>query len=397
MDQATSDRLNQLSDRLGNPGVSKLIIAAKKAGINASKQQITEFVGRQGQRQIFMPMQRSKGKSASEGVDARYQLDLIDFKSDPRGGQKNAVVLVNVFTRELSALPVKSKEPVVVAPVLRRILNGLEAEPGIISTDAGNEFTSEVATLLRERRIVHKIKPKGEINSLAVADRAIQTLKQKMSHMMAKGDSDGNWTKFLRAAVSAYNSQYHSTVMEAPEDVRMHDEVVFMNLKKNAEKIRHNSDLLEERKIKLEKLGAYRKPISTTVHKFKRNFQAAYGDKEIPASVKNTQVRATDGSEINIKMVMPVDKESSTAAPSFMQNTAILERKREKYWRIAHELWNWLGGEGGRQALTKAGKHLKVSVQGYEDIMRGGTHLIDVIRLFGDMFDSPNPLFVSRA
>ena len=397
MDQATSDRLNQLSDRLGNPGVSKLITAAKKAGINASRKQITEFVGRQGQRQVFMPVQPSKGKSASEGVDARYQLDLIDFKSDPRGGQKNAVVLVNVFTRELSALPVKSKEPAVVAPVIRRILNGLDAEPGIISSDAGNEFTSEVATLLRERRIVHKIKPKGEINSLAVADRAIQTLKQKMSHMMAKGDSDGNWTKFLRAAVSAYNSQYHSTVMEAPEDVRMHDEVVFMNLKKNAEKIRHNSDLLEERKIKLEKLGAYRKPISTTVHKFKRNFQAVYGDKERPASVKNTQVRATDGSEINIKMVMPVDKDSSTAAPSFMQNTAMMERKREKYWRIAHELWNWLGGEGGRQALTKAGKHLKVSVQGYEDIMRGGTHLIDVIRLFGDMFDSPNPLFVSRA
>jgi len=72
MDQATSDRLNQLSDRLGNPGVSKLITAAKKAGINASRKQITEFVGRQGQRQVFMPVQPSKGKSASEGVDARY-------------------------------------------------------------------------------------------------------------------------------------------------------------------------------------------------------------------------------------------------------------------------------------------------------------------------------------
>jgi len=167
-----------------------------------------------------------------------------------------------------------------------------------------------------------------------------------------------------------------------------------MNLKNNAAKITHNYDLLEERKVKLENLGAYRKPISTTVHKFKRNFQAVYGDKEKPASIKNSQVKAEDGSEVNIKMIMPIDKDSSTAAPSFMQNTAMLERKRERYWSIAHELWNWIGGD--TRALTLAGKHLKESVESYSDIMRG-THLIDVVRLFEGMFSLPNNLFVKRA
>ncbi len=397
MNQEVSDQVNALSDRLGNPGVAKLFAAAKKANINVSRKQVTEFVGRQGQRQVFMPVQPSKGKSASEGVDARFQLDLIDFKSDPRGGQKNAVALVNVFTRQLYARPVRSKEPDIVAPVLRQLLNDLEVPPDrtmIISSDAGNEFTGAVDTLLRQRNIIHKVKPKGEINSLAIADRAIQTLKQKMAHMMAKDEGDGNWTKYLRDAVAAYNAQYHSAVMESPEDVRKHNDVIFMNMKNNAEKIRHNSELLEERKIKLEKLGAFRKPISTTVHKFKRNFHAVYGEKEKSASIKNTQVKAEDGSEINIKMIMPVDKESSKAAPSFMQNTAMQERKRERYWPIAHELWNWLNND--TRALTLVAKHLKANVEAYEETMRG-THLIDVIRLFENMFELPNNFFVRRA
>ncbi len=91
---------------------------------------------------------------------------------------------------------------------------------------------------------------------------------------------------------------------------------------------------------------------------------------------------------------MPVDKESSKAAPSFMQNTAMQERKRERYWPIAHELWNWLNND--TRALTLVAKHLKANVEAYEETMRG-THLIDVIRLFENMFELPNNFFVRRA
>ncbi len=62
MNQEVSDQVNALSDRLGNPGVAKLFAAAKKANINVSRKQVTEFVGRQGQRQVFMPVQPSKGR-----------------------------------------------------------------------------------------------------------------------------------------------------------------------------------------------------------------------------------------------------------------------------------------------------------------------------------------------
>ena len=60
------EALAKLSDELGNPGVAKLHLEAKRRNIKVTKQQVQELVKRQGARQLFQPVQKSQGANAAE-------------------------------------------------------------------------------------------------------------------------------------------------------------------------------------------------------------------------------------------------------------------------------------------------------------------------------------------
>ena len=114
------EKLQKLSSDLGNPGAEKLFIAARRRGLKMKKKEVNTLLSRLGERQIFQPIQPSKGKSASEDIDARYQMDLIDLHTDAAfektgGTQKYVLILINVFTREVFASPMANKEPSTVA------------------------------------------------------------------------------------------------------------------------------------------------------------------------------------------------------------------------------------------------------------------------------------------
>ena len=72
------DQLVELAKKLGTPGAQKLYQAARKAKIPVTKEQVRRYVSTKGQKQVFRPLPRSQGKTASEGLDVRYQIDLID-------------------------------------------------------------------------------------------------------------------------------------------------------------------------------------------------------------------------------------------------------------------------------------------------------------------------------
>ena len=71
-------RLTELAQRLGTPGASKLYAAARRRGIRVTKDQVRNFVRTKGQKQLFRPLPPSKGQTASESIDMRYQMDLVD-------------------------------------------------------------------------------------------------------------------------------------------------------------------------------------------------------------------------------------------------------------------------------------------------------------------------------
>ena len=124
------EQLRQLNTELGNPGVQALWLAARRNGINLMKRDVEAFVKQKGEKQVLSAIQPSKGKTVSESLDARWQMDLAFGVAAE--GYTAYLVAVNVFDRSTYALPLTSKEPTQVAEALGKLLKGANKKPKLI-------------------------------------------------------------------------------------------------------------------------------------------------------------------------------------------------------------------------------------------------------------------------
>ena len=79
-------KLFALNDELSFPGARKLYLAAKKRGLNVTQQQAKLIAERNPGNQTIAPLQPSKGKTAAENLDARWQMDLAEVANDNKKG-----------------------------------------------------------------------------------------------------------------------------------------------------------------------------------------------------------------------------------------------------------------------------------------------------------------------
>ena len=352
------EQLAELAKELGTPGQAKLYRAAKKKGIPVSKIEVRSFLAKKGEKQIFRPLPESKGKTGVEDLGFRAQMDIIDLKYSKSQGNKNILVVIDVFTRKVWAKPVKNKEPASVAPVLRQILNEMGTPLKIISSDKGNEFKNEVDALLEEKDITHRVKSeKYDLNVLSVIDKAIQTLKKRLAESLS--DEPGEWATRVHDVVRQYNATEHSTVHDAPKEIATNQIAKFMVLQDNAQKLKHNQTVLKTRKTALEDAGAFRRPIGGLQQgAFRRGFKASYGPVEKVDTIEGSTVKPQgDGNNVDIKRVMPVDKDTGDVEATFAQGDGYIQRKRDIIWPLVLELYHWLGD--GEKSMSTAAAHLK--------------------------------------
>ena len=142
------ERLRELVEEYNLRDPRKLLQIAQRQGVAGATaalaiQALASDVGRQ----FLRPPPRATGKAAATRPDSALQADLIDFSNNlppTSDGNRYAVVLGDVFTRELLAVPVPSKDPATVARVLKPMIANL-TEGGqnfTLSTDQGPEFTN---------------------------------------------------------------------------------------------------------------------------------------------------------------------------------------------------------------------------------------------------------------
>jgi len=352
------EQLAELAKELGTPGSAKLYRAARKKGIEVSKLEVRSFLAKRGEKQIFRPLPESKGKTSSEAPGFRAQMDIIDLKYSKSLGNKNILVVIDVYTRKAWAKPVRSKEPVIVASALRQILNEMGPPPQIISSDKGNEFTGAVDQLFEEKGVTHRVKgEKYDPNALAVVDRVIQSLKKRLAESLA--DDPGEWATRVHDVVRQYNATEHSTVYDAPKEISTNPIAKFLVLQDNAQKLKHNVIILKTRKTALEDAGAFRRPIGGVQQgAFRRGFKASYGPVEKVDTIVGSVVKPQgDGTTIDIKRIMPVDKDTGDVEATFAQGDGYIQRKRDIIWPLVLELYHWLGDE--ERSMSTAAAHLK--------------------------------------
>jgi len=358
---ATAVRLKALHAKLGNVGVEKLLHAARKDGLAVTRDAVKDYLSADSSAQLFRPLPASKGKTGSEAQGFRVQMDLIDFKGVKATWQgvewSVVLVIIDVLSRRVWAAPARSKAPDHVEPVLRRLLDEMaDLKVQIITTDQANEWRGPVDALLQSKNIVRRTKDPSDTNALSVVDRAIQTLKRRLSQSLA--DKKAPWPSRVAQIVDQYNSTVHPATRDEPEDFDKpgHEVKRFLTEQDNAEALAHNQKLLEQRTRRLEAEGAYRAP-KGAAKAFRRGYRQAYtSDVKEVASVKGSVVTDKTGEKIDIKRIMPVSSNSGHAEEGLWDSTRA--RKKAKLTAIADALYAWLS-PGERVALGKATAWLK--------------------------------------
>ena len=156
MAEAILQRLRSLGEEYNLRDSRKLLQVAQRQGVAGAtaalaKEALAADIGRQ----ILRPPPRATGRAAATRPDSALQADLIDFSNNlppTSEGDRYAVVLGDVLTRELRAVPVPSKDPATVARVLKPMIANLtEGDQNFtLSTDGGP--SSRASTCRRRLR-----------------------------------------------------------------------------------------------------------------------------------------------------------------------------------------------------------------------------------------------------
>ena len=198
------EELRLLADELNIRDPRKLVAAAKRREFRDVNEQLArEALRKDVARQVLAPPPRSTGKSAAEAPNTRLQADLIDFSKNARAasGAKYALLLTDVFTREVAATPLKTKAPSEVNPALQGALGTLvdDKQDIVVTVDAGKEW-AQAEEAIGEEGILKQKRPEDR-NAIAIVDRATMTIKKDLAGVAAK--RGGDWDKNLPGAVSA--------------------------------------------------------------------------------------------------------------------------------------------------------------------------------------------------
>jgi hypothetical protein len=390
--------LEALSDELGNPGIGPLWLATKRKAINVTKKQVEAFVKRQGEKQIFQAVQPAKGKTVSESQDARWMMDLVVFYKQPvvvaGVTLRYILVCINVFDRYLYAETIKSKESKDVAVALAAIFRRAKKLPKLISSDQGTEFQNDIPELLRKNNIAHKQKAVGDVNAIGVVDKAIQSLKQKIAQMVTRS---GTWASVLPRAVASMNKSPKSGLLHglAPEEVRDGDPAVqFMMLQDNEKKMNHNTALGERRTTALAQTDTFRAPLPGSTSKFKRSYQATYGEQLKVRTVEAGTVTDTAGGKHALKSIKVIPLNSSDAAQRLNPNETKADKKRQLGASIMAMLEVVLGEEDDEKKLSLARAaflmkdRMRLNGEDYSvALKKTGLSLIELVRLSSDRFE----------
>ena len=105
------ENLKQLAAEYSIRSAAKLRKQALLEGVEVTLREAAEALKTDLAKQVFARRKVGGGKSAAEGPNDRLQFDLIDFSNNTKKDNPNrfALVGVDVYTRELAAVPLRTK------------------------------------------------------------------------------------------------------------------------------------------------------------------------------------------------------------------------------------------------------------------------------------------------
>lgn len=218
----------------------------KQSGIQKSHSQVKEFIAKQGIFQVHKQVAETKAKEqhfTAHEPNHIWQCDLIDYNKYAKQNHGNhwILIVIDVFTREGFARPVKKKEAKLVAEAFSSIVQEEQA-PRILFHDSGTEFLGPFKTFCDSNDIVDLQNEAGNHAALGIVDRFTRTLKTMIARHMT-GNATTNWDDALESITKIYNNTPHGGVenlipSEIPNDIDLRAQIGTLNFNKEQENLK---------------------------------------------------------------------------------------------------------------------------------------------------------------
>ena len=154
-----------------------------------------------------------------------FQLDLFFISSNDLENQKFRIglVLIDIFTKYATVIPIKSKQPPDVLAGLMEGLNKMDKKPRMLYSDKeGSLYSKPIMEFLEDEKIeIHRTR-----GHQAFAERFIKTYKDKLFKRVEadkkKGKENIQWTDYDFEILLTYNNKViHSSHNLTPKDARL--------------------------------------------------------------------------------------------------------------------------------------------------------------------------------
>ena len=383
--------LQEVYDTSGRPGARAFRTAARRRGLMITASEAQDFVRAQSAGQVLQGRLPSDGRVTAAREDSRWQLDLLDFskRRQQPGGHKYALTVVDVFSRYLWAERMTEKSPEAALAAYRRIIaSNRNQHPKEVSSDLGNEFSGVFAAYLEDNGTANRKKDPQSVNSIAVVDRAQQSVKKILAGLQAS--SNAYWSTTLKKAVDIYNDREHGALYgESPEGVGENDEVQYLLAAQSGRDTKHNNERWRSRASRLTERGGFRVPLP--LRTWERVDAPRFGGEvHQVAGLKGANVEDTEGNSYPVRKVLAVPAASAgiDVNPELTPGSGRREEQRQALRRYSEMLkQELLNAPRGEMTLTRVQQFLR-SRPGFEDaaelarLPRSG-RFVKLLRLYG--------------
>lgn len=224
--QSLSSKLSKLYFDPRQPGSyggkSKFLKSLRASHPKLSVSKATEWLSSKETYSLHRDSERNgvTRQTMVSGIDSLWQgdlTDLPDLKAD-NDGYRYILFIIDVFSKYLYAIPLKTKTATSVSTAFTDILNRTRKKPSKFQTDRGTEFTNKTfQDVLTKNKILY-YNTHNYDKKATVVERVQRTLKEKMFRFFTRNNTR-RYIDVLEDLVSSYNMTHHRSIGRPPADV----------------------------------------------------------------------------------------------------------------------------------------------------------------------------------
>jgi hypothetical protein len=349
------------------PNAKRLYTLAKRNDSTITMKQIEAYLSNQKAYQVTKERKVTKkgmGHVVSFSPWSLVQMDLLDMQkysydysqykslkklkgvtTEFNKGYKYILIIIDVFTRYVDCVMLKSKNIDDCIHALDIMLDFNKIKPEIIMSDSESAFLSQkFQDYLSSKNIIHDIVVINDHKSLSVLDRFCRTLRSMLTRLFI-GRGNTEWVNDLSALILQYNTSEHRGILNfTPEQVLNNPKVQQLIVQYNHEKNKKN--------IKLRDDDVYEVGDSVRVFiqkKFKKGTDPSYTNelfkitgrsgKNYTLSNGKTYVK-NDLQKVNDIVVEDEEEEENAIVVASKQNKIAKKLKKENLVRPTEEQLN---------------------------------------------------------